>query len=35
MGRRSFYRPKGDGAEAKIKARLEHWAAVRRGEAPE
>jgi len=34
MGRRSFYRPKGEGAEAKIKARLEHWAAVRRGEEP-
>jgi len=32
MGRRSFYRPKGDGAEAKIKARLEHWAALRNGE---
>jgi putative ATPase len=32
MGRRSFYRPKGEGAEAKIKARLEHWAAVRRGD---
>jgi len=35
MGRRSFYQPKGEGAEAKIKARLEHWAAVRRGETPE
>jgi putative ATPase len=35
MGRRSFYRPKGEGAEAKIKARLEHWAAVRKGEMPE
>jgi len=35
MGRRSFYRPKGEGAEAKIKARLEHWAAMRRGEMPE
>jgi putative ATPase len=33
MGRRNFYKPKGEGAEAKIKARLEHWAAVRRGEA--
>jgi putative ATPase len=35
MGRRSFYSPKGEGAEAKIKARLEHWAALRNGEAPE
>jgi putative ATPase len=35
MGRRSFYRPKGEGAEAKIKARLEHWATVRRGAASE
>jgi len=35
MDRRSFYRPKGEGAEAKIKARLEHWAAVRKGEMPE
>jgi putative ATPase len=34
MGRRNFYRPKGEGAEAKIKARLEHWAAVRNGEEP-
>jgi putative ATPase len=32
MGRRSFYKPKGEGAEAKIKARLEHWAAVRSSE---
>jgi putative ATPase len=34
MGRRRFYAPKGEGAEAKIKVRLEHWAAMRRGEAP-
>jgi putative ATPase len=34
MARRSFYRPKGEGAEAKIKARLEHWAAVRKGDSP-
>ncbi|WP_158916129.1 replication-associated recombination protein A [Caulobacter sp. S45] len=30
MERQRFYNPKGDGAEAKIKARLEHWASVRR-----
>ena len=30
MGRRTFYTPKGEGAEAKIKARLEHWAELRR-----
>ncbi len=30
MERQRFYNPKGDGAEAKIKARLEHWAALRR-----
>ncbi len=30
MERRRFYDPKGDGAEAKIKARLEQWAAIRR-----
>ena len=29
MPRRKFYDPKGDGAEAKIKARLEHWAELR------
>ena len=29
MARRRFYDPKGDGAEAKIKARLEHWAELR------
>jgi putative ATPase len=29
MARRRFYDPKGEGAEAKIKARLEHWAELR------
>jgi putative ATPase len=29
MGRRSFYRPRGDGAEARIKERLERWAELR------
>jgi len=29
MGRRVFYEPKGEGAEAKIKERLERWAAMR------
>jgi putative ATPase len=30
MERRVFYAPKGEGAEAKIKDRLERWAAIRR-----
>jgi putative ATPase len=30
MERRSFYKPRGEGAEACIKERLERWAAVRR-----
>ncbi len=30
MARQSFYTPRGEGAEAKIKARLEHWAQLRR-----
>jgi putative ATPase len=30
LERRRFYAPKGEGAEAKIKARLEHWAELRR-----
>jgi putative ATPase len=30
MDRQTFYAPKGDGAEAKIKERLDRWAAVRR-----
>jgi putative ATPase len=30
MPRRSFYRPKGEGAEARIKQRLEAWAELRR-----
>ncbi len=30
MGRRAFYTPRGEGAEAKIKARLERWAELRR-----
>jgi putative ATPase len=29
MERRTFYKPKGEGHEAKIKERLEHWAAMR------
>jgi putative ATPase len=31
MERKQFYRPKGDGSEAKIKDRLERWAAMRNG----
>ncbi len=31
MERRVFYRPKGEGAEARIKERLERWAAMRDG----
>ncbi len=31
MGRAVFYKPKGEGAEAKIKERLERWAAMRAG----
>ena len=36
MARREFYQPKGDGAEAKIKERLERWAAIRsqKGQGP-
>ena len=30
MERRSFYQPKGEGAEARIKERLDRWAALRR-----
>ena len=33
MERPTFYRPKGEGAEAPIKARLERWAAIRNGKA--
>ena len=29
MERRTFYRPKGEGHEEKVKARLERWAAMR------
>ncbi len=29
MDRRTFYKPKGDGSEARIKERLERWAAMR------
>jgi putative ATPase len=29
MERRSFYQPKGEGAEAKIRERMERWAAIR------
>ena len=37
MARQRFYAPKGEGAEAKIKARLERWAELRRerGGAPD
>lgn len=35
MGRRSFYRPKGEGTEARIKERLERWAAIRAGKGKE
>ncbi|MDE2488856.1 MAG: replication-associated recombination protein A [Alphaproteobacteria bacterium] len=31
MERRTFYRPKGEGSEARIKERLERWAALRSG----
>jgi putative ATPase len=31
MGRRQFYTPRGDGAEARIKERLDRWAALRKG----
>src|SRR5215218_8648059 len=33
MERKTFYDPKGEGAEARIKERLERWAALRRGKA--
>jgi putative ATPase len=29
MERRSFYKPKGEGSEARIKERMERWAALR------
>ncbi len=29
MARRRFYDPKGEGAEARVKERLERWAALR------
>jgi putative ATPase len=29
MERQTFYRPKGEGAEARIKERLERWAELR------
>lgn len=32
MDRKTFYRPKGDGAEARIKERLDRWAALRKEE---
>ncbi|MET0271416.1 MAG: replication-associated recombination protein A [Phenylobacterium sp.] len=31
MERRTFYQPKGEGSEARIKERLDRWAAMRRG----
>src|SRR5512144_1067279 len=33
MERQSFYQPRGEGAEARIKERLERWAALRRGKS--
>jgi putative ATPase len=30
MARRTFYAPKGEGAEARIKERLDRWAELRR-----
>jgi putative ATPase len=30
MPRRNFYKPKGEGAEAKIRQRLEAWAELRK-----
>jgi putative ATPase len=33
MARRNFYRPKGEGSEARIKERLDRWAALRAGKA--
>jgi putative ATPase len=29
MGRRTFYEPRGEGSEARIRERLERWAAMR------
>ncbi|HET6971888.1 MAG TPA: replication-associated recombination protein A [Phenylobacterium sp.] len=31
MERQTFYRPRGEGAEARVKERLDRWAAMRRG----
>jgi putative ATPase len=33
MERRTFYKPKGEGSEARIKERLERWAAMRDGKS--
>jgi putative ATPase len=33
MERREFYKPRGEGAEAQIKERLDRWAALRKGKA--
>ena len=33
MARQVFYAPKGDGAEARIKERLDRWTALRKGRA--
>jgi putative ATPase len=33
MARRTFYKPKGEGSEARIKERLDRWAALRAGKA--
>jgi putative ATPase len=33
MERREFYKPRGDGAEARIKERLDRWAALRKGKS--
>ncbi len=35
MERRVFYKPKGEGHEAKVRERLERWAAMRAGMTPQ
>jgi putative ATPase len=34
MERRTFYAPKGEGVEARIKERLDRWAEIRKGRRP-
>jgi putative ATPase len=34
MERQVFYRPKGEGAEARMKERLDRWAALRDSKSP-